>query len=230
MNSKTWTRIVLALFASLSIPIQMAGHYDVGAITSTASPYNLKASAQNTYQIRLNWQEVSGQSQIEFNIYRCRGCSIPRTQGVQIASVGANVLSYTDGSASKPLVESNAYTYQVTAYKSTGESGPSNSATATTNHEPAPTNLISFAFRRGFDDVVRLSWTDNSTDEDSYRIERCNGTTCTNFIEIAKTTANVTMYVDVFEFAWGQTFRYRVRSHSPGGYSGYSNIRTQTLP
>jgi hypothetical protein len=149
---------------------------------------------------------------------------------MKIASVGANVLSCTDGSVSKPLVESTTYTYQVTAYKSTGESGASNSISATTNREPAPTNLTSYAFRRGYDDVLRLSWTDNSTDEDSYRIEGCTGTTCTNFIEIAKTTANGTIYTNYFEFASGQTFRYRVRSHSPGGYSAYSNIRTKTLP
>jgi predicted phage tail protein len=144
--------------------------------------------------------------------------------------VGASVLTYTDGSASNPLVESTTYTYQVTAFNGGGESGPSNGVSVTTNREPAPTNLTSFAFRRGFDDIVRLSWTNNSSDDDSYHIERCAGVTCTNFSEIAQTGANAITYTDYFQFANGQTFRYRVRAHSPGGYSGYSNIRTQTLP
>src|SRR5690349_11834776 len=37
--------------------------------------------------------------------------------------------------------------------------------------QPAPTNLAGFAFRRGFDDVVRLSWKDNSNNEDSFHLE-----------------------------------------------------------
>jgi probable HAF family extracellular repeat protein len=200
------------------------------AVGAPAIPHNLTTSGQNTYQIRLNWQEAWGQNQNGFNIYRCQGCSNPRTQGTKIASAGPSVLAYTDGSASNPLVESTTYTYQITAFNGGGESGPSNAASATTNREPAPTNLTSFAFRRGYDDIVRLSWTNNSSDDDSYHIERCAGATCTNFSEIAQTAANAISHTDYFQFAQGLTFRYRVRAHSPGGYSGYSNIRTQTLP
>jgi hypothetical protein len=78
--------------------------------------------------------------------------------------------------------------------------------------------------------TFRLSWTNNSSDDDSYHIERCAGVTCTNFSQIGQTGANATTYTDYFQFAQHLTFRYRVRAHSPGGYSGYSNIRTQTLP
>jgi probable HAF family extracellular repeat protein len=102
-------------------------------------------------------------------------------------------------------------------------------ASAITNIEPAPTNLTSFAFKRGLYDVVELLWTDHSTDADSYHIERCNGSTCTNFSEIAVTGGSATRYID---FMWPMhlTFRYRVRAHSPSGFSAYSNIRTQTTP
>jgi probable HAF family extracellular repeat protein len=209
---------------------RFARRYRIQNVVAPVRPSGLAASALNTYQIRLQWQETTGQNQAGFNLYRCLGCLNPRTQGTKIASVGASVLTYTDGSASNPRVESTTYTYQVTAYSSGGESGPSNAASATTRTEPAPTNLGSFAFRRGFGDIVRLHWTDNSSDEDSYHIERCSGATCTNFSEIAQTGANATTYTDFFQFQWGKTFRYRVRAHSPGGYSGYSNIRTQTLP
>ena len=102
-------------------------------------------------------------------------------------------------------------------------------APQTTNIEPAPTNLTSFAFKRGFYDVVELSWTDHSTDADSYHIERCTGATCTNFSEIAVTGGSATKYIDSM-WALHLIFRYRVRAHGPNGYSGYSNIRTQTLP
>jgi probable HAF family extracellular repeat protein len=209
---------------------RLARGYRSATVGTPSAPYNLGARAQDTYQIVLNWQEASGKNLSGFNIYRCRGCSSPPTQGTKIASVSASVLTFTDGSASNPLGESTTYTYQATAFSGGGQSGPSNAASTTTNREPAPTNLTSFASRRGFDDIVRLSWTNNSTDDDSYHIERCAGATCTNFSEIAKTGANVTTYIDPFQFVQYLTFRYRVRAHSPGGYSGYSNIRNQTLP
>jgi len=100
----------------------------------------------------------------------------------------------------------------------------------TTTIEPAPTNLTSFAFARGFGDIVRLAWTDHSTDSDSYYVESCTGTTCTNFSQIAKLGANATTDTQSYQFVHGLTFRYRVRAHGPGGYSGYSNIVTRRLP
>jgi len=104
-----------------------------------------------------------------------------------------------------------------------------NTASAITNIEPAPTSLTSFAFKRGLYDVVELSWTDHSTDADSYHIERCTGSTCTNFNEIAVTGGSATRYIDSM-WPMHLTFRYRVRAHSPSEYSAYSNIRTQTTP
>jgi hypothetical protein len=204
--------------------------YRIPYVDAPTAPFDLTANALNTYQVNLNWEEASGQNQTGFNVYRCHGCSNPQTQGRKVASLGASVFSYTDGSISHPLRESKTYTYQVTAFDGSGESGPSNTASATTKTEPAPTNLTSFAFRRGNDDIVNLSWTNNATDDDSYHVERCAGSACTNFLEIADIAANSTTYRDLFEFAQGETFRYRVRAHSPGGYSAYSNIRTQTLP
>ena len=32
---------------------------------------------------------------------------------------------------------------------------------------------------------INLSWTDNSTSEDGFKIERCQNANCTNFAEIA---------------------------------------------
>ena len=205
----------------------LARGYRSPVVAAPKAPFNETASAQNTYQIKLNWQEASGQKQSGFNIYRCHGCSNPRTQGTKITAVGASVFTYTDGSSSKPLTESTTYTYQVTAFNGGGESGPSNAGSAITKTEPAPTGLTSHAIQRGGLDAVFLKWTNNSTDADSYHIERCAGSTCTNFSEIANIGPNATRYFDSF-LPHHATFRYRVRTHSPGGYSGYSNIRTQT--
>ncbi len=208
---------------------RLARGYRIPVIARPSAPHNQTASALNTYQTKLNWQEASGQNQSGFKIYRCHGCSAPRTQGAKIASAGASFFTYTDGSSTKPLTESTTYAYQVTAFNGGGESGPSNVAYATTKTEPAPTGLTSRAIQRGGFDAVELRWTNNSTDDDSYHVERCTGSTCTNFSEIANIGANATGYNDSF-VSTHVTLRYRVRTHSPGGYSGYSNVRTQTTP
>src|SRR5213078_871983 len=41
---------------------------------------------------------------------------------------------------------------------------------------------------------VNLAWTDNSTLEDEFHIERCNGATCANWVDIATVAANTTSY------------------------------------
>jgi probable HAF family extracellular repeat protein len=203
-------------------------YFFLGSAASTA-PANLAVSAVNTYQLKLNWTMTSGQKQTGFGIYRCRGCSSPRTAGTKIASVGPGALSYIDGSTSSPLTQTTTYSYQVVAVYGAAESIPSKTVTATTHTEAAPTNLTSRTLRRGNEFPVFLSWNNSSTDSDSLHVERCKGSTCTNFSEIARIAGSSTTYLDGLEFVSHQTFRYRVRSHSAGGYSAYSNIRTQTL-
>ena len=206
--------------------------------TTLSAPHSLTASARDTFQVSVSWQEASGQSLSGFDIYRCIGCATPRSEGTKIASVGATVLTFTDGSSARPLQEHTAYSYQVTGFNSSIQSAPSNTASAITKTEPAPTNLTSSAFAHGFGELVELSWTNNATDDDRYFVESCTGSktsataTCTNFSVVAQLPANSTRYSQVFPWRFGLhnvPVRYRVRAHSPGGYSGYSNIRTQRL-
>jgi probable HAF family extracellular repeat protein len=200
-------------------------------VSAKSTPYDVTGNTLNSYQISLQWQEAAGQKQNGFNVYRCHGCSNPRTQGTKTATVGPSVLTYLDGTGTSPLTEATSYTYQVTAFTSNSESMPSNLMSATTRVEPGPTNLWSSAFvRGGFDEIVRLGWTNNSTDDDSYFLESCVGSACTNFSVVAQLPANTVTCYRFFQFAAGRTIRYRVRAHSPGGFSSYSNVRNQTLP
>jgi hypothetical protein len=68
---------------------------------------------------------------------------------------------------------------------------------------------------------LQLSWSDNSTNEDGFKIERATGTVGT-FAQIGLTGANVTTYNDSNLNA-GTTYCYRVRSYNTGGDSPYSN-------
>ena len=74
---------------------------------------------------------------------------------------------------------------------------------------------------------INLTWTDNATDETGFYIERCKGSTCTNFAQIAKVNANVTSFANTGLNA-NTTYRYRVRAYNAVGDSGYSAIALAT--
>jgi len=69
---------------------------------------------------------------------------------------------------------------------------------------------------------INLTWIDASSGEDGFLIERCEGSTCTNFIEIARTSANVTAFASA-GLKSATFYNYRVRAFSTGGNSPYSN-------
>ena len=73
---------------------------------------------------------------------------------------------------------------------------------------------------------LTLSWSDNSTNEAGFRIERRTGTTGT-YAEIATLGVNTASYTDV-NLANGTTYCYRVRAYNAGGVSGYSNEQCAT--
>jgi hypothetical protein len=73
-----------------------------------------------------------------------------------------------------------------------------------------------------------LTWTNNSTNEDGFKIERATGTTGT-FAQIAITGANATSYSDS-GLADATTYCYRVRAFNTAGDSAYSNVACGTTP
>src|SRR5207302_7281827 len=73
---------------------------------------------------------------------------------------------------------------------------------------------------------INLSWTDNSTGEDGFKIEQ--STDNVTFTQIATVGANVTSYSDTGLTA-STTYYYRVRATSTlNGDSSYSNVASAT--
>jgi len=65
--------------------------------------------------------------------------------------------------------------------------------------------------------------------EDGFKIERCQGNGCTNFVEIAQVPANTSSYPDP-ALSSNTFYRYRVRAFNLEGNSAYSNVvRAKTL-
>jgi subtilisin family serine protease len=88
----------------------------------------------------------------------------------------------------------------------------------------APGNLSASALSQS---SIRLTWTANSTAHDGFSIERCEGTSCSDFAQIATVGATVTQYDDQ-GLSSGTTYRYRVRATSGAENSGYSNTASAT--
>ena len=113
------------------------------------------------------------------------------------------------------------------SYTPTG-TGPAESAragTATTPTAPAaPSNL---AASLNAQNQVALAWSDNSTNETGFRIERraAGGT----FAALATVAANATAYTDATAAA-GVTYEYRLFAVNGAGDSAASNTATQATP
>jgi len=106
----------------------------------------------------------------------------------------------------------------------TDSAGALSTATSTIVVNPllpaAPNNLTATALTRG---SIGLKWTNGTTDQTEVQIERCTGSSCTNFTQVAVVAGTATTFTDS-GLAKRTTYRYRVRAHSALGNSPYSNI------
>lgn len=73
---------------------------------------------------------------------------------------------------------------------------------------------------------LTLTWTEDSTDIDGFKIERSSGST---YAEIATAEATARSYTDS-ALVSGTTYCYRVQSFNSAGYSDYSNLDCATAP
>ncbi len=93
----------------------------------------------------------------------------------------------------------------------------------TTPAPNAPTNLTATATSAT---VIRLNWTDNSSNETEFRIEqKVSG----SFVDIGSASANATS-INVTGFSAGQSGTFRIRARNGGGDSAYSNEASATTP
>ncbi len=76
------------------------------------------------------------------------------------------------------------------------------------------------------DTQINISWTDNSDNEDGFKIERKTGTVGT-YTQLATVGANVTGYV-VTDLSANTEYYFRIRAYNSAGKSGYSNEANAT--
>jgi len=97
-------------------------------------------------------------------------------------------------------------------------------STQTTEPPAAPSNVSAAATAC---DQINLSWVDNSTNEDGFKIERSEDGV--SFTQIAINGANENTYTET-GLSENTAYWYRIRAYNQSGTSDYSNVDNDTTP
>jgi Domain of unknown function (DUF1906)/Divergent InlB B-repeat domain/Fibronectin type III domain len=152
--------------------------------TPPAAPSGMNATALSSSSINVSWVDNSN-NEMEFIVFRWNGAG-----WTQIATVGANVTSYTDTG----LQPSTTYFHTVCSQNGVGAGCAAiySSATTLTNSTPpaAPSGMSAYALSSS---SIRVSWVDNSNNETEFIVFRWNGA---GWTQIATVGANTASYMD----------------------------------
>jgi hypothetical protein len=165
------------------------------------APTNLTATATSQTQINLTWADNST-NETGFKVERA---------GTPITTTAANATSYSDSGLSC----GTTYSYSVIATNANGDStAVTASATTLACSMPpapvpnAPTDLSGSAASQT---QINLSWTDNSTDETGFKVERAGSL-------ITTTAADATSYSDS-GLSCSMTYSYSIKATNASGDS-----------
>jgi len=177
------------------------------AVAAPAAPSGLAAAVVAPSVVRLTWTDNAANESMAL-IERCTGAGC--TDFTQLAAVaGASLSAHDDSSVAADLV----YRYRVRVSNAVDASDYSNVAGVTTV-PAAPTGLTATTLSAT---VIALEWTDASSTETQFEIDRCAGDGCTVFSPVAIVGANVTSRHDTVSAQ--QSFTYRVRAVNASGSS-----------
>ena len=189
--------------------------------TAPTNPTGLVGTIVASSEVNLLWtassdptvvgQETSGIH--EYRIERCRGSSC--TNFAQIGTASGTTYADTGLSAS------TTYRYRVRAADGAGNtSGFSSIVKKSTPTLAKPTSFVATVVSNSQIDLSWAASTDPNVSE--YRVERCQGSSCTNFVQVGVTAS--LSYSDT-ELLANTTYRYRVRAaDGAGNTSGYITI------
>jgi predicted phage tail protein len=159
------------------------------------------------------------------DVERCTGSGC-----TGFAKIGQTLGEDATGFRDSAVEPGATYTYRLRAVGFAGSSAYSATLIVAPQGSPspplAPGDLAGEALNTS---QIRLTWTNNSANQDLVKIERCLGLACTNFTQIAGVAGTAITYTDS-GLARNTTYRYRVRAHNPVGDSPYSNTATARTP
>ncbi|MCK4445714.1 MAG: hypothetical protein KAW56_01385 [Candidatus Marinimicrobia bacterium] len=177
--------------------------------TAFPAPTNLSAEAVSDQSISLKWDD---------NCTFEDGYGVERKEEkeenfTEVAVLGENATSYND----EGLIYGKTYAYRVNRFTNLNYSDYSLTINATIILS-APTNITALAISNN---DIKLSWQDNSTFEEGFRIERKENDG--NFEQFAELGANVSEYNDI-GLSEDIFYTYRVYAFTSSHLSEYSNV------
>lgn len=183
-------------------------------------PSGLTATPVNPIRIDLAWTDNSS-DEGNFEVQRVTGnCASPSF--ATIATLAANTVAYQDNGVNPQIT----YSYRVRATNGFGASAWSNCVTAATPALEAPSVLNVTGTTAT---SISLGWTDNSTVETSFTLQRKAGNVCDNngWTTAGAPAANATSFTNT-----GLTpvteYTYRIRANAGAYTSAWSNCATGT--
>lgn len=127
--------------------------------------------------------------------------------------------SYTDSSA-----EGNTtYYYAISDYDTASAESPLSAESSVLTRPGAPTSL---SFSNITSSGMRISWNAPTNGATNYKIDRCTGTGCSNFSNVATSIGNT--YYDDSNLDPYTVYRYRVAAYNASGYGAYSTAAEET--
>jgi hypothetical protein len=89
--------------------------------------------------------------------------------------------------------------------------------------DPTPEDPSGLTAKAASRSQINLTWLDNATNETGFAVERCAGSTCTNFAQIATVGAGVKSFANT-GLASTTAYRYRVRAFNGSAFSSYTTV------
>ncbi len=186
----------------------------VTATTLSAAPTNLTAMPLTANTVQLNWA-YNSPNETGFQIQR----QDPNTATWSVVgSVGQGVTTYTDTN----LSGGSQYSYEVVALNGVTTSTPSNQVAAMTL-PVAPSNLTATPLTAN---SIQLSWTDSSSNETGFQIQRQDPSTGTWSV-VGSVGQGVTTYTDT-NLAGSNQYSYEVVALNGVTTSAPSNMSSST--
>ena len=192
----------------------------ISADEPVGAPYNLAVTRVYATSVTINWTD-NANNETGFRILR----SLTPTGTETVRTVGAGVTNFTDSG----LTANTTYYYRVQVFNGAilGDISPQiELRTLSANGTPsAPTGVTVSEITAN---SVRLTWTDNSLNEDSFLIDR-SANPVTTWSNVGTVGFNVRTYV-VTGLTANTGYSFRVRAGNTSGSVASATVTTMTLP
>ena len=187
-----------------------------------SAPSGLSVTVISYSQINLSWTDTSSN---EMGFYVDRASNSGFSSNLVTTPVGPNVTTFS----ALGLLPNTTYYFQVRAYGSGGPSGNSNMASATTLQvaPAAPSGLTPSVISTA---QINLTWTDNSSNEDGFYIDRASDSGFSSNVLTSTVGANIRTF-SAMGLSASSTYYFRVRAYNSMGPSANSApASATTLP